>query len=157
MTSVLEHNEKRRRALTEAREQLLAGIRSKTGDAELMKRFEQEWRPAMQLSLNKPSLRHEAWEAAVANQAVTWLPRHALERYAGAYSSIQDTSTVAYSGAMMFLDAPRLLDIASNSQMGTSNPQEIYRAMTHMVVAYENFDNNLKSLNELLQKAVAEK
>jgi hypothetical protein len=40
--------------------------------------------------------------------------------------------------------------------MGVSNPQEIYRAATQLVTAYDNFDNNLKSLNTVLQKVVAE-
>jgi hypothetical protein len=156
VTAALEHNEKKRVALHQAREQLLAGIRGKTGDAELMKQFEQEWAETIRLNMNMPTLRREAWEAAVANQAVTWLPSETLERYAGAYSALRDTSTSTYGGAMHFLDMPRMIDVLSNARMGTSNPQEIYRTATQIVSVYDNLDNNLKSLNMLLQQVVDE-
>jgi hypothetical protein len=152
----LEYNEKNRLALHQVRKQLLDGIHGKTGDAELMKRFEQEWAETVRLNISTPSLRREAWETAVANQAVTWLPRETLERYAGAYSALRDTGTITYGGAMRFLDMPRMMDALSNARMGASNPQEIYRTATQIVSVYDNLDNNLKSLNALLQQVVDE-
>jgi hypothetical protein len=156
LTAALEYNEKKRVALHQARDQLLAGIRGKTGDAELMKQYEQEWAETIRLNTNMPALRREAWEAAVANQAVTWLPRETLERYAGAYSALRDTNTSTYGGAMRFLDMPRMMDVLSNARMGASNPQEIYRTATQLVSVYDNLDNNLKMLNGVLQKVVDE-
>jgi hypothetical protein len=156
VSNALEHNEKKRQALHQVHDQLLAGIRAKTGDAELMKRFQQEWAEMVRLDLDTPALHREAWETAVANQALTWLPREALENYALAYGAIRDTSAYTYNGALMFLDAPRLLDTFSNAQMGTANPQEIYQLVGRMVAAYDNLDGNLKSLNTLLQKVVDE-
>jgi hypothetical protein len=154
VSAALEHNEKKRLAIHEVRKQLLAGIRAKTSDAELMKRFELEWQEALRLDLDTPGLRREAWEAAVANQAVTWMPREQLERYAGAYGSIRDTSALTYSGTMTLLDMPRVMGVMSNVQMGVSNPQEIYRMASQIVSAYDNLDGNLKSLNKLLQTVV---
>jgi hypothetical protein len=154
--AALEHNEKKRQQLHQARDQLLAGMRAKTGDAELMQRFKKEWAEMMRLDLDTPTLHREAWEAAVANQAVTWLPRETLESYAGAYGAIRDTSTYATSGALLFLDAPRLLDIFSKAEMGTATPQEIYQLAARMVAAYDNLDNNLASLNKVLNTVVAE-
>jgi hypothetical protein len=156
VSAALEHNEKKRLALHQVREQLLAGIRGKTSDAELMKRFDQEWKPLVRLDINTPGLRREAWEASVANHATTWLPREMLENYAAAYGAIRDTSSITYSGTMTFLDAPRLTNVLSNAQMGVSNPQEIYRAATQLVMAYDNLDANLESLNKLLQAVVDE-
>jgi hypothetical protein len=156
VSSALEHNEKKRQALHQVRDQLLAGIRAKTSDAELMKRFGQEWAEMMRLDMETPTMHREAWETAVANQAVTWLPRGSLENYAGAYGAMRDTSVSTYSGALMFLDAPRMLDTFSKAQMGTANPQEIYQLATRMVTAYDNLDGNLKSLNALLKSVVAE-
>jgi hypothetical protein len=156
VSAALEHNEKKRLMLHQVRNELLAGMRAKTSDAELMKRFEKEWAEMMRLDLSTPSLHREAWETAVANQAVTWLPRETLERYAGAYGAMRDTSTITYSGTMMFLDVSRLMNVFSNAQMGVSNPQEIYRTATQMVTTYDNLDGNLKSLNKLLQQVVDE-
>jgi hypothetical protein len=154
--AALEHNEKKRQQLHLVRDQLLAGIRAKTSDAELMQRFQKEWAEMMRLDLDTPALHREAWETAVANQAVTWLPREALENYAAAYGALRDTSTQTYSGALMFLDTPRLLDTFSKAQMGTANPQEIYQLAARMVAAYDNLDSNLASLNKMLKTVVAE-
>jgi hypothetical protein len=156
LTASWEYNEQKRQALQQARNQLLAAIRGKASEAELMQRFEREWRPALAMSLKSPSLRREAWEAAVANQAVTWMPREALERYSTAYGSLRDASAFTQNSTRSFLDWPRLRDVMSNTQMGVSNPQEIYRAMNQMMDAYDNFDENLKALNELLQQTLAE-
>jgi hypothetical protein len=156
VSAALAHNEKKRQALHQVRDQLLAGLRSKTSDADLMQRFNQEWAEMMRLDLDTPTLRREAWETAVANQAVTWLPPVSLERYAGAYGAIREVNTAAYSGALMFLDMPRLLDTFSRAQMGTANPQEIYQLAARMAAAYDNLDGNLTSLNVELKKVVDE-
>jgi hypothetical protein len=156
VNAALEHNEKKRQTLHQVREQLLAGIRAKTSDAELMKRYAQEWAEMMRLDLNTPTLHREAWEAAVANQAVTWMTREQLENYAVAYGAIRDTSSITYNGAMSFMDVPRLLDTIGRAQMGTANPQEIYLLSYRMVTAYDNLDGNLKSLNKLLEAVVNE-
>jgi hypothetical protein len=156
VTQSLEHNETKARELHQVREQLLAGIQARTSDVELMKRYEQEWKPMMRLNMDTPSLHREAWEAAVANQAVTWMRREDLERFAGAYGAIRDVGTVTYGGAMMFLNVPQMMNVFSDAQMGVSNPQEMYRVATQMVTVYDNLDNNLKSLNMLLKKVVEE-
>ena len=156
ITTALQYNEEKRLAIHRIRTQLLAGIRGKTSDAELMKRFEQEWSETVRLNMNRPGLRREAWETAVANQSVTWLPREALERYAAAYGALRDASNITFNGTMSFLDAPRMIDVFSDARMGVSNPQEIYRTATQIVSVYDNLDNNLKSLNALLQQVVAE-
>jgi hypothetical protein len=156
VSAALEHNEKKRQALHQVRDQLLVAIRNKTSDADLMQRFNQEWAEMMRLDLDTPTLRREAWETAVANQAVTWLPPATLERYAGAYGAIREVNTAAYSGALMFLDMPRLLDTFSKAQMGTANPQEIYQLAARMAAAYDNLDGNLTLLNVELKKVVDE-
>jgi hypothetical protein len=110
----------------------------------------------VQLNLKRPSLRREARETAVANQAVTWMPREGLERYASVYTWIRDMSTLTHNPSLAFLDAPRMRDVMSNVQMGSSNPQEIFRTVTQMLDAYDNLDNNLKAMNEMMQQALAE-
>jgi hypothetical protein len=153
---VLAFNEPKRQALEQVRNQMLTAIRGKTSDAELMRRFEQEWKPAVRLSFRRPSLSREAWETAVANQAVTWMPREALQRYASAYGWIRDTGAFANTGLQPFLDGPRLRDVMSNVQMGGSNPQEIYRAVNQLLDLYDNLDANLESLNRLMQQVLDE-
>jgi hypothetical protein len=154
VNEVLAYNEPKRQALRQVRDQMLADMRAKTGDAGLMRRFEQEWQSTVRLNIQRPSLRREAWEAAVANQAVTWMPREALERYAGVYGWIRDTASFSYGSSQAFLDGPRLRDMMSNVQMGSSNPQEIFRAVNQLLDLYDNLDDNLKALNSTMQQVV---
>jgi len=156
VNEVLTYNEPKRRALEQVHKQMLAAIRGKAADTELMSRFEQDWRPAVRLDLTRPSLRREAWEAAVANQAVTWMPREALERYASIYGRIRDASALAQNSSLAFLDAPRQRDVMSNVQMGSSNPQEIFRSVAQLIDAYHNLDDNLKALNAQMQRVLDE-
>jgi len=108
------------------------------------------------MSFKRPSLSREAWETAVANQAVTWMPRDALQRYASVYGWIRDTGAFSNAGLQSFVDGPHLHDVMSNVQMGSSNPQEIFRAVSQLLDLYYNLDSNLEALNTLMQKAVDE-
>jgi hypothetical protein len=154
VADALTYNEKKRQILEEVRVQLLAGIRDKTPEADLMQRVETEWRPALALDMKRPVLSQEAWETAVANQAVTWMPRDTLQRYAGAYSSVRSVGAIVQGGSMIFLDGPRTRDIWSDVQMGVANPQETYRAANQLVSLYQNVDGNLKALKERMEQAV---
>jgi hypothetical protein len=150
---VLAHNEEKRQQLAAMRAQLLDGIRAKAGDAALMARFDSDWKKNMGLSLKTPSLRREAWEAAVASQAVTWMPRDQLERYATVYGAMRDQAALFNGGMIGFLDGPRMRDVMSDVQMGLSNPQAIYRVASQMESTYGSFDGNLEMLKHELQEA----
>jgi hypothetical protein len=150
---VLAHNERRFNALETMRSELLKGMRDKTDDAELMARLRRDWHDAINLSLKSPTLHREAWEAAVANQAVTWMPREQLERYATIYGAMRDKAALFNNGMISFLDGPRMRDQMSNVEMGLSNPQDIYRMASQMSATYGSFDGNMKNLKEELRQA----
>jgi hypothetical protein len=152
---VVAHNEQKEKALIAAREQMLAALQAKVDDKVFIDRFEREWHTAVEMSLHSPSLRREAWEAAVASQAVTWMPHGKLEKYANSYASMRDMSALINGGAMNFLDAPRMEDVFSDVQMGIGNPKDIFRVVTQMISAYGSIDNNLQSLQTELEKARA--
>lgn len=147
---VLAHNTDREKALEATREQMLAAIRDGVGDAVFLERFRREWYKAVTMSLHSPSLRREAWEAAVASQAVTWMPRATLERYASVYAEMRENSAILNGGSMNFLDGPRMQDVFTNVELGLGDPKDIYRTVTQMLNAYGSVDGNLKSLQDEL-------
>ena len=152
---VLAHNEEKMKALMTAREQMLSDLRAHVDDKAFMKRFDNEWNTAVNFSVRSPSLRREAWEAAVASQAVTWMPRTSLEKYATSYAEMRDVSALFNGGSFNFLDVPRMQDVFSNTQIGMGNPKEIFRTVTQMINAYGSLDGNLKSLQKDLETVVA--
>jgi hypothetical protein len=152
---VLAHNEEKMKALMTAREQMLSDLRAHVDDKAFMKRFDNEWNTAVNFSVQSPSLRREAWEAAVASQAVTWMPRASLEKYATSYAEMRDVNALFNGGSFNFLDVPRMQDVFSNTQIGMGDPKEIFRTVTQMINAYGSLDGNLKSLQRDLEKVVA--
>jgi hypothetical protein len=152
---VFAHNEQKKQALIAAQEQMLAALKTHVSDKVFIDRFEREWHTAVDMSLYSPSLRREAWEAAVASQAVTWMHHETLERYADAYAETRDVGALLNGGSMNFLDGPRMKDVFSNVQMGVGDPKDIYRIVTQMITAYGSFDGNLQILQSKLEKASA--
>jgi hypothetical protein len=153
LKEALANNEQEETALTQVREQMLAALQAHVDDAAFMRRFEQEWHTSIKMNIREPMLRREAWEAAVANQAVTWMPHDKLEQYAGAYAATRDVSALINGGAVSFLDGPRMQDTFSDVRMGIGNPRDIFRIVTQMINAYGSLDGNMRSLRGRLEKA----
>jgi hypothetical protein len=156
LAEVLEHNEGDVQRLQKTGQELLQGIRDKTSDGVLMARFQTEWKPALNLAIMVPTLRREAWEAALANQAVTWMPSEQVERYASAYANIRDVQLLSTGGSIGFLDGPRMRDTMSDVQMGTATPRDMFRLLNQMLSAYGSIDGNLDGLHKVLGKAVGD-
>lgn len=156
VAQVLAHNEKRRDELMAVHDSILASIRNKVSEAEWNERYERQWKTALDISFHIPSLRREAWDAAVANQAVTFMPQQDLARYSSIYSNVRDIYTLLNGGTMAFLDGPHMLDALSNIQIGAVNRQELFHVVNQMIFSYNNIDDNLKDLQKKLPAVKAE-
>lgn len=152
---VLEHNRKDVKEVERVRAELLQGIRDKVPDGMLMARFDSDWQAGLVLGISVPSLRHEAWDAALANQAVTWMQDEQLQRYATAYANMRDVHDLTTNGNMAFLDGPRRVDVMSDLKMGTATPQQMFKALSQVRNAYASVDGNLEGLLKQLPKADA--
>lgn len=151
LSAIITHNDTQANKLETIRKALLADIRSGASDADLMKKIMADYEPAFDLSIRSPSLRREAWEVAVANQAVSWMDAKDLKRYSAVYAEMRDVQAIAVSGTNVFFDGPRMLDVGSNVQMGVSNPHEVYRMINQSIVSYRSLNGNLKGLRKQLQ------
>jgi hypothetical protein len=149
--TVLKHNQAASQKLDALRLQLLEGIKNKEADQALIARL--DVKKNISLSVHQPALRHEAWEVAVASQAVSWMSTEQLERYSTIYASMRDVQAISGGGGNHFLDGPRMLDMASNLNMGVADPRDAYRVLGQMVSAYGSVDGNLQGLRDELSKA----
>jgi hypothetical protein len=120
-----------------------------------MARFKTDWKGGLALGIKLPTLRHEAWDAAIANQAVTWMPDEQLQRYVTAYADIRDIQTLTTVGNTHFLDGPRLMDTLSDLETGTATPNQMLKTLTQVRSAYSSVDGNLQGLLKSLPKADA--
>jgi hypothetical protein len=147
---VLAHNESDLKEIKRVRAELLEGLRDKVADDVLMARFKSDWKSGLVLSITVPTLRHEAWDAAVANQAVTWMPDEQLQRYVTAYADIRDVQTLSTSGGTTFLDGPRMMDMLSDLETGAATPRQMLKSLTQVRSAYSSIDGNLQGLLKVL-------
>jgi hypothetical protein len=154
LAGTLEHNEADIARIQKTGEELLQALRDKTNDDVLMARFHADWKPSLVLAIHVPTLRREAWEAALANQAVSWMPSAQVERYAMAYANIRDVQLLSTGGGIGFLDGPRWRDTMSNLQMGVATPRDMFRALTQVQGAYGSVDGNLKNLQQVIGKVI---
>lgn len=151
---VLAHNETDLKEIKRVRAELLQGIQDKVADDVLMAHFKSDWKGGLVLSITVPTLRHEAWDAAVANQAVTWIPDEQLQRYVTAYADIRDVQMLSTSGTQ-FIDGPRMMDTMSDLEIGRATPQQMLGALAQVRSAYSSLDGNLRGLLDVLPKADA--
>jgi hypothetical protein len=152
VASVRAHNAGERDKLGAIKTALLADIRGGMADELLKKRVLSEYKDAFNLSIQTPTLRREAWEVAVANQAVSWMAPGDMKRYSLIYASMRDIQSLAASGGNYFVDGPRMRDTASNAQMGLVDPREVYRMLNQIISSYGSINGNLAILQEQLEK-----
>ena len=153
--NVLTHNEGNLKEVERVRAELLKGMRDKVADDALLAHFKTDWKGGITLGIQLPTLRHEAWDAAVANQAVTWMPDEQLQRYVTAYANMRDTQAVTGPGSANFLDGPRMMDMLSDLDTGIATPHQMLRTLTQIRSAYGSVDGNLDGLLKSLPKADA--
>ncbi|WP_426101511.1 hypothetical protein [Massilia sp. TSP1-1-2] len=144
------YNQQQEDKLALIREALLADIHAKKSDEELKKRLLGDYRGAFALSIRTPTLRREAWDVAVANQAVSWMQADALKRYSVAYASMRDIQSISITGGNSFLDGPRMMDALSNAQMGVVDAHETYRLLNQIISSYQTINGNLATLQKEL-------
>lgn len=153
ISKVLAHNRGEVVKLTALRKDLLTNIQSGMEDATLMEQLTKDFKRDFRLSMKSPALRREAWDVAVANQSVSYMPTRSLTRYSVVYANMRDVQSIATGGGNNFLDAPHTIDVMSNIQMGVSNPQEVFRMLGQVISAHGGINGNLEGLRDELRSA----
>lgn len=102
-----------------------------------------------------PTLRHEAWDVAVANQSAADIAPAALRRFSAAYAAQRDSSTLAAQGSLAILDAPRVLEVMVDVDLQRADPVETLKALVHIDNAIGSAQSNLRGVQTELEKALA--
>ena len=146
-----QHNATEAGNMQKIRDAIQADLLAGTDNDTLKKRIGTEYKDVFKISMRTPSLRREAWEVAVANQAVSWMPAEELKRYSSIYASMRDVQLIATTGGRSFLDGPRMLDTMSNAQIGEVDPRETYRMVNQIISTYSSVNGNLGELQKLME------
>ena len=98
-----------------------------------------------------PTLRHEAWDVAVANQSATWIDQATLTRYAGAYALQRLNDSLPATKA---LDFPRMVDAVTDARVGNVDPGAFLRSIHQAAVTLKSLQSQLDELQATLLRAL---
>ena len=149
---VVLENEAEIKRLKHLRDVLLTDIRAGASDSEALDHTMRESEMRFDISFSTPSLQREAWDVAIANQALSNMPQEQLQRYARVYAAMRDMQTLFQSTTNSFADLPRLSDTMSNLELKDIKPNELYRALTQMTFVHESNLGNLRKLEKQLRE-----
>lgn len=122
------HNEKQLKHIESWVDALGKDLKLKLPDARAIQNFRDLTQGKYGLSLQTPTLRHEAWDVAVANQSASHMPPATLRRYSQAYARLRDEQS---GGALLIqfsIDGPQLINVLGDLAIDQVTP----RALFHM-------------------------
>jgi hypothetical protein len=147
------HNEKEEKTSEALRRGFVEELRSGASDKTAIEHLLEKHRNEISLSVRVPTLRREAWDVAVANQAASWIEPERLEGYAALYARIRDVTAISNGSGNKFLDGPQFVNVFADLQIGRANAQDVLRILSQIEHAYGAEDGNQVGL----RAAIAER
>ncbi|WP_288381524.1 hypothetical protein [uncultured Massilia sp.] len=145
-------NEAEMKRLKHLREVLLKDIQAGLGDKDTLNHVMRESKNRFDISFSAPTLQREAWDVAVANQALSYMPQDQLQRYAKVYARMRDMQATFQGMTNSFADLPAVADTMSNLEPKEISPQALYRTFTQMTFVHESNLNNMRALEKVLRE-----
>ena len=109
------------------------------------------------LNLRWPTLRHEAWDVAVADQSAGWIDTERRRRYAAVYAYQRDATTGMTADIALLIDGPRLIDALTDLRTGAVQPGEFLHVVGQMAAMLNESQSNLVQLESRLDKALPQR
>lgn len=126
------------RATQKQNEEVLAGVNALYADVAALAR--QDGKAAsdplrgmltqrLRVSLFVPALRRDAWDTAVADQALVHMPQPALRRMSEAYTGQREAQQAITAGINATASFSRISDVAVEAEFGRIDPVEALKAL----------------------------
>jgi hypothetical protein len=152
---VRQHDLARAQLLGSVRDALLRDIRAGLPEAAIYRHAHELLPEGLYLDVRRPSLRHEAWDVAVANQAASWIDDERLRRYSAAYAA-QDWGIVTMSqDTALVLDGPRMNDAMLDFGRDRTPPPDLLHVINQMANDLGDTAQILNNVRQGLTAAVA--
>jgi hypothetical protein len=129
---------------------LLADIKAGVSDSDAIRHVARESGEDFGVSIETPSLQREAWDVAVANQALSNMPAEQLQHYARQYAGMRDVQALLAGKTTEFLDMSQLSNTFSSIELGDLKSRDMYRIFTQMGSLYHINTSVLRDLEKLL-------
>ena len=106
------------------------------------------------LNLNWPTLRHEAWDVAVADQSASWIDRERIQRYSAAYANQRDVGIGLSTNLALAMDGPRMIDTLTDLESGNVHSREFLHVVSQMATMLDQAQQSLLTLQRHLRDAL---
>jgi len=147
-----EENERRQERLQKIQAAAKTAIQDHASPAEAARRISAITAGGLMLGFEQPSLRHEAWDVAVADQSLVPVDPQRLRRYSAAYAAQRDFAQATGQGGLWLMIVPRTMDVLTDLDLGRVEPVEFLKVANQMNAAMNSVRNDLKELQAELEK-----
>lgn len=154
VTTAQTNNLKRREPLMELAQTVGKEILSGASKQAINARIRAKFPNGFSMGISLPTLRHEAWDVAVANQSATYIPDEALRRYSAAYATQRDSMAIASQGNLSHFSGPRLIDALTELELKRVEPVELLRVLSQLLSTVEATQVNLKEIQTQLEASL---
>ena len=98
-----------------------------------------------------PTLRHEAWDVAVANQSASYIEPEILSRLSAAYAEQREVNTSALT---LLVNIPGYVNALTDARVGASDPHEFLRSIRQAALTVASAHGRYKTLEQELERAL---
>jgi hypothetical protein len=152
--SVLRQDLTRAKELDDFEQRLTADIRAGKPDADIVRTTIEPQRRQLRLGYLVPSLRHEAWDVALANQSLAFLESAPLQRYSATYADQRDLTTLLNSSGELMTSGGAWADFLTALALDRETPVQTLRFALQLRMSLGAVISNLQSLNDALQQGL---
>jgi hypothetical protein len=142
------HNEKQYAAMDALAKSLAKDLKAKLPDAEILRNFQTASNGRLSLNLQTPTLRHEAWDVAVANQSASHMSADALGRYSKAYARLRDDQVGVPTMIQVTINGPQMISVMSDLGIGRVAPLDLFHVVMQMRGAIHEAANTTKQADQ---------
>ena len=145
------HNVRRLKPLQDLCDTLIKDMDDGVPTAQIKQQMAQRAKAGVDFSLYYPTLRHEAWDVAVANQSASYLEPETLRRLSAAYAAQRDLNP---ANLTLLINIPGYVNALTDARVGASDPHEFLRSMRQVALTMEGADQKFEELEQTLQEAL---
>jgi hypothetical protein len=154
--AAIDNADARASLLQKVRDGLIQDLKSNATDVAILQHIHTEAPDGLYLDWRWPTLRHEAWDVAVANQSAGWIDNDKLHRYATVYAAQNTRSTLATAEIQLILDGPRMLNAMVDLETNEVQPRELLHSVNQMWGAQTDSRQSLTVLAKTIDDAMGE-
>jgi hypothetical protein len=119
--------------------------------AQIKQKMVDRARAGIDFGIFYPSLQHEAWDVAVANQSASYMAPETLRRLSVAYASQREINQASLT---VFVNVPAYLNALTDARIGAADPHEFLRSIRQAQATVQGAHSKFLELERRLEEAL---